>query len=436
MEDKEVSPLYLPLGEQSRVHPAVLEIVSRDITLEAHPNGGKVKLFLRNWQALTQDPSILNLVRGWRIPFLRKPHQSRIPNEIPLNALETAAVDIEIENMLQKGAICKSKMEENQYISGIFVRPKKDGRFRPIINLKHLNKDIEYVHFKMDNLSDIKHLLKKGDVMTKLDLADAYWSVGIHPESQKYLKFLWKGNLYQFMVLAFGLGPAPRLFTKLLKVPISILRRLNIRIIIYLDDMLIISSSVQEALKDRDTVITLLLSLGLTINWDKSCLTPSLCLEFLGMIISSRDLTIALPKEKAKELRKLCRSLRKEGSTTLRKLAKVIGKLYATSPAVSIAPVQLRGLQHDLIVSQNQGQGYEDIVILSKEALADLKWWLRNLKLIRGNPLTMEPPEIFLSSDASKTVGWGAHMKGGRSIGGAWSQKEREQSMSTSMSWN
>ena len=48
------------------------------------------------------------------------------------------------------------------------------------------------------------------------------------------------GKLYEFLCLCFGLGPAPKIFTKLLKIPVSVLRCLNILIMIYLDDMLLI----------------------------------------------------------------------------------------------------------------------------------------------------------------------------------------------------
>ena len=44
----------------------------------------------------------------------------------------------------------------------------------------------------------------------------------------------------KFLCLCFGLDPAPRIFTKLLKIPFSVLRRLNIITAIYLDDMLLI----------------------------------------------------------------------------------------------------------------------------------------------------------------------------------------------------
>ena len=72
----------------------------------------------------------------------------------------------------------------------------------------------------------------------------------------------WSGNLCEFLYLCFGLGPAPRIFTKLLKIPLSVLRRINIRIGIYLDDMLIMDQTTEEILMSRDTINFLLQHLG------------------------------------------------------------------------------------------------------------------------------------------------------------------------------
>ena len=108
----------------------------------------------------------------------------------------------------------------------------------------------------MEGLKQLKDLLRQNDLMVEVDLKDVYFSIPLHPETQKYVRFQWKGNLYQFLCLYFGLGPAPRIFTKLLKIPISILRRINIRLIIYLDDILIMGRSLEEILMSRDSNIS------------------------------------------------------------------------------------------------------------------------------------------------------------------------------------
>ena len=69
----------------------------------------------------------------------------------------------------------------------------------------------------------------------------------------------------KFLCPRFGLDSAPRIFTKLLKIPFSVLRRLNILTVIYLDDMLLID----HVLIARNTVIFLLQQLELIQNLNK-----------------------------------------------------------------------------------------------------------------------------------------------------------------------
>ena len=70
-------------------------------------------------------------------------------------------------------------------------------------------------------------------------MKDAYFVVPLHEESHNFVCFKWKEKLYQFGCLYFDLAPAPLVFTKLMKIPIVVIRRLNGRIIIYLDNILI-----------------------------------------------------------------------------------------------------------------------------------------------------------------------------------------------------
>ena len=67
----------------------------------------------------------------------------------------------------------------------------------------------------MDTLEDIRSLLRPGDWAVSIDLKDAYFHVPIHPEARKFLRFGWRGRLFQYCVLPFGLCTAPWIFTKL-----------------------------------------------------------------------------------------------------------------------------------------------------------------------------------------------------------------------------
>ena len=67
-----------------------------------------------------------------------------------------------------------------------------------------------------------------------------------------------KGACTKFQCICFRLGPVPLVFTKLMKISIAVLRRLKIRVIVYLDDMLLMSHTVDEILMARNTLIFLL----------------------------------------------------------------------------------------------------------------------------------------------------------------------------------
>ena len=163
-------------------------------------------------------------------------------------------------------------------------KPDVQSQTDPGANLKSLNNYVMARHFKMESIRTAKGLMQTGDWLVKLDLKDAYFSVPIHPSCQKYLKFEWKGQAWQFKALPFGLSSAPYVFTKLMKPVVSILRRLGIRSILYLDDMLIMSKSKEEAREHLATAVELLVAVGFIINLKKSVLSPTQELEFLGFI--------------------------------------------------------------------------------------------------------------------------------------------------------
>ena len=289
------------LSSLQHVHPMIKDIFP--ITEVISPLAGRIQKFLANWKLLTTDKNILNIVKGWEVPLLDLPTQTRLPQAIKMNSLEEKVMDQEVESMLAKGAIRVAIPKPDQFLSNVFVTPKKEeGEFRPIINLKGLNQFVPYLHFKMEGLKDVKNLLKEGDWMCKMDLKDAYFSVPLSPRSRKLFRFLWKGTLYEFLSLAFGLGPAPRIFTKLMKVPISFLRKLGVCLVIYLDDLLIMAPSKEKLKMARDTTMYLFHHLGLTINLKKSFLDPTQRIEFLGVIVDSVALTFSLPERKIQKL--------------------------------------------------------------------------------------------------------------------------------------
>ena len=183
----------------------------------------------------------------------------------------------EISELLKKDVIEKvpSYHPNAGFYSTLFLVPKKSGKLRPVTNLRPLNKYLEKKHFKMDTLAKVLNLVIAGDWAVSIDLTDAYLHIPIFPKHRQYLRFCLMGQCYQWKALCFGPTSAPRVYTKVLSVVMGHLHTQNIRIVAYLDDLLILNQSREKLAADRETTINLLVSLGFIINAEKSSLTPS-----------------------------------------------------------------------------------------------------------------------------------------------------------------
>ena len=98
---------------------------------------------------ITHDPAILRIVKGWEIPLVEIPSQVKYPHDVQMNLVEEKAMDQEVESMLAKGAIREAIPKSDQFLSNVFVTPKWEDQYRPIINLKKLNEYVPYHHFKI-----------------------------------------------------------------------------------------------------------------------------------------------------------------------------------------------------------------------------------------------------------------------------------------------
>ncbi len=92
--------------------------------------------------------------------------------------------------MLQKQAIEVLRDITPGFNSQMFVIPKKNGKWRPIIDISPLNKMVDIRHFKTLTPASILATITKGQWMTSIDLSDAYFHVPIHFSSRKYLRFV------------------------------------------------------------------------------------------------------------------------------------------------------------------------------------------------------------------------------------------------------
>ena len=91
-----------------------------------------------------------------------------------------------------------------------------------ILNLKVLNLSANIPHFKMESIHNVIHMLQRNFWMVSVDLKDAFYSIPVKIEHQKFLKFLWDLP-YQYTAMPNGYADAMRISTKILKRTFSLL---------------------------------------------------------------------------------------------------------------------------------------------------------------------------------------------------------------------
>ena len=120
-------------------------------------------------------------------------------------------------------------------------------------------------------------------------------------DSQKNLCFEWEGSLSQLLCLCFLLSPALLVFMKLLKVPRAFLRKLKMRLMIYLDNILMVAASKEELQIGRNIDFSIT-----TSRLHNQCKKAVLCLtkiiELLGIIINSIKMELSLSEGKLQKI--------------------------------------------------------------------------------------------------------------------------------------
>ena len=223
------------------------------------------------------------------VPFQLFPPLSSVPLPLPSyspSSIRGLALTAAVSDLLAKEAI-ELALTSPGFYSCLFVTPKVTDGWCPVIDLSRLKGFVDVSHFHMETTQTVLQSLREGDWLVSLDLQDSYLQVPVHPSSRWYLRFCVGELVYQFRSLCFGLSMAPQIFTRVM-VPVSmIMHRHGFRILRYLDDWLVLASTVQEIVRARDFLLWLCQHLGIRVNLPKSSLVPKQTQDYLGITIQT-----------------------------------------------------------------------------------------------------------------------------------------------------
>ena len=340
------------------------------------------------------------------------------------NTVELEKVTLEVERLRVIGAIKEVDNYFCGFVSPIFVILKPDGKVRLILNLKKLNTYVEKLHFKIEDWRAVCNSLRSNDYMCKVDLKDAYLSIPVSEYTSRFFCFKFGEKYYAYQALPFGFSQSPYIFTKVLKIALTQLRTMGIKIIAYLDDLLIIHSNPHSCREAADVTISLLSNLGFTINMVKSVLTPTRVIEYLGLIFDTCKMSISLPERKVTKIKQLCNRYLTQQRWHIQEVSELQGTLISACPAVQYGLLYTRELARlislNLVLCNNN---YNDFMSLSTTAKEDLMWWQNNVG-ITCQPIRPDTYDKTIYTDACPR-GYGGHCEEDE-FNGHWSFEEQK----------
>ncbi len=210
-----------------------------------------------------------------------------------LSAPEREAMKKYISDSLASGFIRPSSSPAG---AGFFFVGKKDGSLRPCIDYRGLNSITVKNTYPLPLMSSAFERLQGASIFTKLDLRNAYHLVRIREGDEWKTAFNTPRGHFEYLVMPFGLSNSPAVFQALVN---DVLRDMVDQFIyVYLDDILIFSSSLQEHVQHVRQVLQRLLENGLFVKAEK-CNFHAQSVPFLGYIVSVEGMRVDPEKIKA-----------------------------------------------------------------------------------------------------------------------------------------
>ena len=218
----------------------------------------------------------IQLLKGTKpvyVPSYRLPHSQR------------EVVNKQIQEMLDQGVIQHSRSPWN---SPLFLVPKKDGGFRPVIDFRKLNAVTEDDRYPLPVLKDLLMSLgRNNQVFSSLDLLSGYWQVPMAESSRAMTAFSTNGGHYEWLRMPFGLKSAPLTFQRMMNSLFS--GMIGDSVFVYLDDIIVASKDLDSHFTTLRSVFQRLQEAGLKVKLSKcEFLKAKIC--FLGHTVDGKGI--------------------------------------------------------------------------------------------------------------------------------------------------
>ena len=272
----------------------------------------------------------------------------------------------------------------------------------------------------METAQSVLQSLRPGDWMVSLDLQDAYLQVPVHPNLRRYLWFCIGPHTFQFQALCFGLSSPPQVFTHVMAPISSIMHRHGYRILHYLDDWLVLGSSLEEILWARDFFLSLCEELGVLVSLTKSSLTPTQTIDYLGMSLQSTPLRASLTQARIQKVLSLVTEFSSSRTQPLSLWRSLLGVMVSLTPLIPCARLRMRSLQLHLNVAGPQCAEHA-LITWDDSCHRNLLWWSDASHLVGGGDVSRSSSATPLSFHGRGRLRLGCFSRDDQ-LSGLWTQ--------------
>ena len=213
-----------------------------------------------------------NIETGSAYPIARPPRRQSPAME--------AVIEKEVKNLLDAKIIRPSN---SPWASNLVLVKKKDGTWRPCVDFRELNAVTDTDVYPIPAIDQLLYNMQGAKVFSCMDLQGAYHQIRIAEKDQKKTAFIFRGGLYEYIRMPFGLKNAPATFQRFMNMMLST-GGLRTFVMAYLDDLVVFSRNVEEHIGHVRQTLAVLSRHGVKLKLTK-CQFGMKKIKYLGHVL-------------------------------------------------------------------------------------------------------------------------------------------------------